>query len=139
MVSDLENPIEMHSANGVVIARQKIRIYIKQLDITVEALILDEAPNGLAMGLLCTQEEFHHIWYNKKVPYLENARTSAKVYCHNLQNVPTVTPAKSQGLDGAEEEEDREQSADARSSDQPHAQNVEGAGGVIQEATRDSM
>ena len=58
----LEVPILLNSANGEVWAEWYTEIYVPQLGITVEALVLDDTQDVLAIGKLVNQHGFSYYW-----------------------------------------------------------------------------
>ena len=87
-VYDLAYPIPLNTANGEVEATQAVQIYIPELEITVEAILLPKTPAVLSLGLLVEKEGFDYIWRRGTVPFLQKGQY--KIPCHPNHDVPFI-------------------------------------------------
>ena len=69
MVRKAQHTIILHTANGKVVARDAIDMFVKELGQNVEPYVLDTTPAVLSVGLRCMEMGFTFIWPPGKNPY----------------------------------------------------------------------
>jgi len=89
-VRELEQPVQLMTANGPVEACQVADIYVEDLDFVVTALILDDSPPLLSLGKLTKDNGFDYIWRSKQPPCLISPQ-GRKIWCTEMKNVPVIT------------------------------------------------
>ena len=85
-------PIALNTANGIVWAKWCATIYVQELDIEVEAVLLDSTVAVLSLGKLIKDEGFEYIWRQTEEPYLQKG--DSKYTCYTEHDVPFLTAAK---------------------------------------------
>ena len=50
---NLKNPTTVMTANGEVQGREEATVYVKELDLFVKVMLLEETPAVLSLGKLC--------------------------------------------------------------------------------------
>ncbi|MDP7647377.1 MAG: DNA (cytosine-5-)-methyltransferase, partial [Candidatus Woesearchaeota archaeon] len=91
---DLEEAILLNTANGPVWATECTDIYVIELGITVEAVILEKSPAVLSLGKLVEDEGFDYVWKHAQVPYLQTSEEfggGPPIYCYPHTDVPFIT------------------------------------------------
>ena len=58
----LDVPLQLTTANGATNATHTAEVYVRELDITVVALVLGSSPPLLSLGKLCTENGFRYVW-----------------------------------------------------------------------------
>ena len=76
-IKPLWDPIKLHTANSVVKCTEHVPIYVKELDLTLIALVLGNAPAVLSMGKLCTENNLRYVW-DGPIPYLQNKANKSR-------------------------------------------------------------
>ena len=85
----------MQTANGIIQGTHEADVYVKDLnDEKITCIIVKDCPALISLGLICTENGYDYIWKNALCPYLQKDG-GKKIYCHPLQNVPTIAPATS--------------------------------------------
>jgi hypothetical protein len=88
-------PIHLQTANGIIQGTHEADVYVKDLnDEKITCIIVKDCPALISLGLICTENGYDYIWKNDSCPYLQKDG-GKKIYCHPLQNVPTIAPATS--------------------------------------------
>ena len=100
--------IHLNTANGTIASSTVTDIYVRDLDITLTALVLPETESALSMGKLITEHGFTVIWTAEKGPVLE--KDGRRTQCTIHQSVPLLHVGTA-------------------ASDQPNLTKVEGSGG----------
>ena len=81
-------PLVLQTANDIITLDKKCDVYVKELEITVVALVGDEAPALLSLGKICKEHHYDYIWpHSGGTPYLVGA-DRRKIYCEPVNNVP---------------------------------------------------
>ncbi|MDP7560267.1 MAG: DNA cytosine methyltransferase, partial [Planctomycetota bacterium] len=101
----LKRIIRLQTANGVCEVKEDVAIYVRELRLTVRALLSSGCPPILSLGKLCNEHRFRYVWNAEDVPYLKKG--NVKVHCDPTSNVPFITesleapkddrPAETQG------------------------------------------
>ena len=58
----LEAPIPLQTASDVVIAKEGVEVYVRELKASIPAPVLDKVPPVDSLGKLCTESGFRYIW-----------------------------------------------------------------------------
>ena len=85
------NPIPITTANGEVKIHVQVRVYVRELGISVWAYVLDCDVAVLSLGMLCDEEGFTYNWVPNEAPTL--TKDDFKVTCYPSHNVPIIFPA----------------------------------------------
>ena len=80
-------PQLLYTANGVTTAEDVVEVCIHDLDIVVEAYILEDTPSVVSMADICDKHGYDYVQRSKKRPYLQKG-SGPRIYCTSLQNVP---------------------------------------------------
>ena len=57
---NLKNPTTVMTTNGEVQAREGATVYVKELDLFVKVILLEETPAVLSLGKLCEDNGFSY-------------------------------------------------------------------------------
>ena len=60
------------TANGEVQTREEATVYVKELDLFVIVMLLEETPAVLSLGKLCEDHGFSYHWTSGQKPHLTN-------------------------------------------------------------------
>ena len=86
------SPTTVMTANGEVQTREGATVYvIKQLDLFVKVMLLEESPAVLALGKLCEDDEYTYHWISGQKPHL--IRNRKRIDCKKFNYVPFVVPS----------------------------------------------
>ena len=66
----LEFPIRLQTANGFITAEYSTSVYVLELDVWIEAVVMDNTPPVLSLGLLVEQNGFTSVWEPRCIPTL---------------------------------------------------------------------
>ena len=93
-VGRLDTPQPLNTANGATYAYQTAEIYVRDLGVTVNALILGDSPPLLSLGKLCAEHGLRYVWEGANTPYIEHIGDYGipghKIWCPTVNNVPTI-------------------------------------------------
>ena len=81
----------MQGAGGEVCADEAADVYVVELDVTVEALLLVDSPAVLSLGQLCDHDGFNFHWLSRQPAYLE--RNGKIFHCQPIHDVPCISSA----------------------------------------------
>ena len=81
------SPTTVMTANGEVQTREEATVYVKQLDLFVKIMLLEETPAVLSLVKLCEDQGFSYHWISGQNPHLirSGKRTDCKkppTMCH---------------------------------------------------------
>ena len=65
-----KNPTTVMTANGEVQTREEGTVYVKELDLFVTVMLLEETPAVLSLGKLCEDHGFSYHWTSGQKPHL---------------------------------------------------------------------
>ena len=96
-VKDLDEPITLKTANGYNEATQYAIVYVKELGMSVKAILLEDSPPVLSLGRLCRKDGFEFRWpqgepHPSNAPHLLKGGQKFNLFSEN--DVPHVTAAK---------------------------------------------
>ena len=87
------SPTTVMTANGEVQTREEATVYVKQLDLFVKVMLLEEAPAVLSLGNLCEDHGYTYHWTSGQKPHL--IRNGKRIDCNISNYVPFVVPGLS--------------------------------------------
>ena len=68
----LKNPTTVVTANGEVLTKEEATVYVKELDLFVTAMFLEDTPAVLSLGKLCEEHGYNYHWTSGQKPHLTN-------------------------------------------------------------------
>ena len=84
------NPTTVMTANGEVQTREEATVYVKELDLFVTVMLLEETAAVLSLGKLCEDHGYTYHWTSGQKPHLtENGK---RIDCNITNYVPFVVP-----------------------------------------------
>ena len=87
------SPATVMTANGEVQTREEATVYVKELDLFVTALLLEDTPAVLPLGKLCEDHGYAYHWTSGQNPHL--TKTGLRIDCNFSNFVPFVVPGLS--------------------------------------------
>ena len=87
------NPSTVMTANGEVQTREEVTVYVKELDLFVTVMLLEEIPAVLSHGKLCEDHGFSYHWTSGQKPHL--TKNGKRIDCNVSTYVPFVVPSLS--------------------------------------------
>ena len=87
------SPTTEMTANGEVQTREEATVDIKELDLFVTGIHLDETPAVLSLGKLCEDHVYTYHWTSGQKPHLN--KWSRRIDCNMSNYVPFVVPGLS--------------------------------------------
>ena len=76
------------TANGEVQTREEATVYVKELDLFVTVMLLEETPAVLSLGKLCEDHRCTYHWISGQKTHL--IRNGKRIDCNILNYVPFV-------------------------------------------------
>ena len=92
-ISTSRSPTTVMTANGVVQTREEATVYVKELDLFVTVMLLEETPAVLSLGKLCEDHGHTYHWTSGQKPHL--TKEGKKIECNISNYVPFVVPGLS--------------------------------------------
>ena len=86
-------PTTVMTANGEVQTREEAAVYVKELDLFVTVMLLEETPAVLSLGKLCEDHGFSYHWTSGQKPHL--TKNGKRIGCNVAKYVPFVAPGMS--------------------------------------------
>ena len=86
-------PSTVMTANGDVQIREEATVYVKDWDIFVTVMLLEETPAVLSLGKLCEEHGYSHHWTSGQKPHV--TKNGRKIDCNTANYVPFVVPGLS--------------------------------------------
>ena len=80
------SPTTVMTANGKVQTREEATVYVKELDLCVTVMLLEETPAVLSLGKLCDDHGYTHNWTSSQKPLL--TKNGKKIDCNISNYVP---------------------------------------------------
>ena len=84
------SPTTVVTANGEVRTNQEATKNVKQLDLFVNVLLLQETPAVLSLGKLCEEHGYTYHWKSGQNPHL--IKNGKRIDCNISNYVPFVVP-----------------------------------------------
>ena len=88
-----KNPTMVMTANGEVQTREEATVYVKELDLFVTVMLLEETPAVLSLGKLCEDHRYTYHWTSGQKTHL--TKNGKRINCNVANYVPFVVPALS--------------------------------------------
>ena len=88
------SPTTVMTANGEVQTREEATVYVKELDLFVTVVFLEETPEVLSLGKLCEDHGYTFIWTSGQKPHL--TKKGKKIQCIISHYVPFAVPGLSE-------------------------------------------
>ena len=90
------SPTTVMTANGEVQTREEATVYVKQLDLFVNVVLLEETPTVLSLEKLCEDHGYIYHWISGQEPHLirngiglsasSSSTTHSPVFLHHLHH-----------------------------------------------------
>ena len=87
------SPTTVMTANGEVQTREEATVHVKQLDLFVRVMLLEETPAVLSLGKLCEDYGYTYHWISGQKPHL--VRNGKRIDCNISNYAPCVVPGLS--------------------------------------------
>ena len=65
-----KNMTMVATANGEVLAKEEATVYVRELDLFVTVMVLEETPAVLSLGKLCEDHGYTYHWTSRRKPQL---------------------------------------------------------------------
>ena len=88
-----KNPTTVVTANGEKLTKEKATVYVRELDLFVTVMLLEDTPEVLSLGKFCEDHGYIHHWTSGQKPQLIN--NCRKINCNTANYVPFVVPGLS--------------------------------------------
>ena len=85
------SPTTVMTANGEVQTKEEATVYVKQLDLFVKVMLLEETPAVFTLGKLCEDHGYTYHWFSGQRPHL--IRNGKRLDCNISNFVPYVVPS----------------------------------------------
>ena len=73
-VRKLKEQVMLQTANGMIIASHEAKVHVVELDLSLWAIILKDAPCLISMGKLCREHGFTFMQVGANPPFLQKGR-----------------------------------------------------------------
>ena len=88
-----KSPTTVVTANGEVLTKEEAAVYVRELDLFVTVMLLEDTPAVLPLGKLCEDHGYNYHWTSgRKTLLIKNDR---KIECKTANYVPFVVPGLS--------------------------------------------
>ena len=67
-----KSPTMVARANGEVPAKEEATVYVRELDLFVKVMLLENTPAVLSLGKLCEEFGYSYHWTSGRTPHLTN-------------------------------------------------------------------
>ena len=91
-VRKTSRPVRLSTANGKIEVDTVVDIYIDELDVTVEAFVLEDSPPILSIGRLCKHHGFACVWAGDQDPVLYGSKFRTAIQLRIKSDVPFLLP-----------------------------------------------
>ena len=88
-----KNPTTVVTANNEVLTTEEARVYVREFDSFVTAMLLEDTPAVLSLGKLCEDYGYNYHWTSCQKPHL--IKNGRKIDCNTANYVPIVVPGLS--------------------------------------------
>ena len=88
-----KSPTTVMTAKGEVQTREEASVCVKELDLFVTVMLLEETPAVLSLGKLCEDHGFYNHWTSGQKPHL--TQNGKIINCKKANFVPFVVPGLS--------------------------------------------
>ena len=93
-IQNLDVPYKVNTANGEIIIDKFATVRVRELGITVKAMVLKDSPSVLSLGKLVDEHGFEYRWTKFKAPILIS-EDGKIIKCRTANFVPRITPIDS--------------------------------------------
>ena len=83
-----KNPTTVMTGNGEVQSREEATVYVKELDLFMTIMLLEETPADLSLGKLCEDHGKTYRWTSGQKPHL--TKKGKRIDCNISNYVPFV-------------------------------------------------
>ena len=87
------SPTTVMTDNGEVQTREEATVYVKELDVFVKVMLLQETPAVLPLGKLCEDHGYTYHWTSGQKAHL--TKKGKRIDCNISHYVPFVVPGLS--------------------------------------------
>ena len=87
------SPAIVITASGEVQTHEEATVYVKELDIFLTMIVLENTPAVLSLGKLCDENGYSYEWINGQKPHL--IKNGIRIPCNTENFVPIVVPGLS--------------------------------------------
>ena len=94
------SPTIVITANGEVQTHEEAIVYVKELDIFLTMIVLENTPAVLSLGKLCDENGYSYEWINGQKPHL--IKNGIRIPCNTENFVPIVVPGLSTSSSGSD-------------------------------------
>ena len=91
--AELETVGTVVTANGEVLTREEATVCVKELDLFVTVMLLEDTPAVLSLEKLCEELWYSYHWTSGQKPHL--IKNGRKINCNTANYVPLVVPGLS--------------------------------------------
>ena len=88
-----KSPTTVVTANGEVLTNEEATACVRELDLFVTAMLLEDTPAVLSLGKLCEDHGYTYAWTSGQKPHL--IKNGRKIDCNTANYVPFVVPGLS--------------------------------------------
>ena len=81
-----KSPTTVVATNGEVQTKEEATVYVKQLDLFVTAMLLEDTPAVLSLGKLCENHGYFFHWSSGQKPQL--IKDGRRIKCNTANHVP---------------------------------------------------
>ena len=85
-----KNPTTVMTANREVQTREEATVYVKELDLFVTVMLLEDTPACLSLGKLCEDHGYAFFWTSGQKPHL--IKNGKRIISNFANYVPFVVP-----------------------------------------------
>ena len=83
-----KNPTTVVTANGEVLTKKEATVYVRESDLFVTVMLLEDTQAVLSLGKLCEDHGYHDDWTSGQKPQL--IKNGRKMECNRVNKVPFV-------------------------------------------------
>ena len=87
------SPTTVVTANGEVQTKEEATVYVRELDLFVTVMLLEDTPAGLSLGEHFEDHGYNYHWTSGQKPHL--IKNGRKIDCNTANYVPFVVPGLS--------------------------------------------
>ena len=88
-----KSPTTVVTANGEVLTKEEATVYVRELDLFLTEMLLQDTPTALSLGKLSEDHGYNNHWTSGQKPHhIKNCR---KIDCNTANYVPFVVPGLS--------------------------------------------
>ena len=88
-----KNPTTVETANGEGQTKEEATVYVREYDLFVTVMLLENTPAVLSLGKLCEEFGYSYHWTSGQKPHL--IKHGKTIHCDTSNHVPFVVPGLS--------------------------------------------